>query len=304
MSLETDPGNQEAMNAVFRAFHSIKGVAAFLELEGIRTLGHETETLLDLVRSGKLPASGPMVDLFLEAVDAMRKMILALQHPSDHGITQGDADTWNTLLSRVRDAVAGKIPLAPPKAPTQESVVGLRLGEILVQSGAITPENMRDALATQHTAGNSGKLGELLVKEGMASAKAVSQALRSQKSAGEETGDRSVVAVKETVKVEAERLDRLLDAIGELVIAESMIVQSPELRGKVTPMMVQRLAHLDKITRGLQEMGTSLRMVPIRPVFQKMARLVRDLSKKQGKAIELISEHVRTRFRMSDSPLS
>ncbi|HLP41470.1 MAG TPA: chemotaxis protein CheA, partial [Fibrobacteria bacterium] len=84
----------------------------------------------------------------------------------------------------------------------------------------------------------------------------------------------------------AERLDRLLDAIGELVIAESMIFQSPDLRGLRSATLLQQMGQLDKITRDLQQMGTSLRMGPIRPMFQKMARLVRDLSRKAGKDVE------------------
>jgi two-component system chemotaxis sensor kinase CheA len=297
MSLETDPGNQESMNAIFRAFHSIKGVAAFLGLEGIRTLSHEVETLLDKVRSGTIKASGGMVDLWLESVDAMRKILSALAAPSDNKVTAQDAVIWNALLAQVRKAVAGNPPAAHKQAVSGSGLgsnAGLKLGEILVQSGAVTSDELRDTLSAQENGGNPGRLGEILVKEGKASPQVVTQALRSQNSqkppednpAGGGSGS---LAVKETVKVEAERLDRLLDAIGELVIAESMIVQSPELRGKVSPTMLQRLAHLDKITRGLQEMGTSLRMVPIRPVFQKMARLVRDLSKKQGKAIEFVT---------------
>jgi two-component system, chemotaxis family, sensor kinase CheA len=286
MSLETDPGNQEAMNAIFRAFHSIKGVAAFLGLEGIRTLAHEVETLLDKVRSGTIKASGGMVDLWLESVDAMRKILSALAAASDHQVTAQDAAAWNALLVQVRKAVAGNLPEAHKPAGTG-SAPALKLGEILVQAGAVTSEELRSTLSAQENGAHPGRLGEILVKEGKASAQAVTQALRTQKSPEESPAAAvGAMAVKETVKVEAERLDRLLDAIGELVIAESMIVQSPELRGKVSPTMLQRLAHLDKITRGLQEMGTSLRMVPIRPVFQKMARLVRDLSKKQGKAIE------------------
>jgi two-component system chemotaxis sensor kinase CheA len=94
--------------------------------------------------------------------------------------------------------------------------------------------------------------------------------------------------VKETVKVEAERLDRLLDAIGELVIAEAMIFQTPEIKALRSQNVVQRMAALDKITRDLQKMGTSLRMVPIRPVFQKMAKLARDLARKAGKEVEFL----------------
>jgi two-component system chemotaxis sensor kinase CheA len=98
------------------------------------------------------------------------------------------------------------------------------------------------------------------------------------------------IALKETVKVDATRLDRLLDAIGELVIAESMVLGSPELKRSLSPALVQKIGQLDKITRELQEMGTSLRMVPVRPTFQKMQRLVRDLSKNSGKAVDFVVE--------------
>jgi two-component system chemotaxis sensor kinase CheA len=291
MSLETNPKDQAAVDAVFRAFHSIKGVAAFLGLEGIRTLAHEAETLLDKIRSGEFTFSSGLVDLFLESVDAMRKLLAALMGTSEHAPGPEERDGWNALLGRIRSAIAGKASGKTPVAGHPEHLApasGMKLGEILVQAGAVTSEDLQGALSSQELGEGNGRLGELLVQDGKASAQAVTQALRSQKSSSEESpaADRAVVAVKETVKVEADRLDRLLDAIGELVIAESMIVQSPELRGKVSSTMAQRLTHLDKITRGLQEMGTSLRMVPIRPVFQKMARLVRDLSKKQGKIIE------------------
>lgn len=97
-------------------------------------------------------------------------------------------------------------------------------------------------------------------------------------------------AAKEPVRVDAERLDRLVDLIGELVIAESMVSQSGELRGLAAGgTLGKSVSQLDKITRELQEMGMSLRMVPARPLFQKMARLVRDLSRKLDKRVELVT---------------
>ena len=84
--------------------------------------------------------------------------------------------------------------------------------------------------------------------------------------------------MKEAVRVDAERLDRLIETIGELVIAESMVTQSEELSdSNLSVKLAKDIDHLDKICRELQEIGMSLRMVPVRPVFQKMARLVRDL---------------------------
>lgn len=93
------------------------------------------------------------------------------------------------------------------------------------------------------------------------------------------------VRVRETINIDAERLHQLVDTIGELVIAESMVVQHCERGGAGSAELSLRLNQLDKITRDLQEMGTSLRMVSIRPLFNKMARLVRDLAQKSGKEI-------------------
>ncbi len=96
------------------------------------------------------------------------------------------------------------------------------------------------------------------------------------------------IMVKEAVKVDADRLDRLVDAIGELVIAESMVSESLQERAAADGEMARQLGLLDKITRELQEMATSLRMVPIKATFQKMARLARDLSVKAGKPVEFV----------------
>ena len=102
--------------------------------------------------------------------------------------------------------------------------------------------------------------------------------------------------VREAMRVDAERLDHLIETIGELVIAESMVSQSRRNHeDKLSVKLAKDLDHLDKISRELQEIGMSLRMVPVRPVFQKMARLVRDLAKKQDREVEFVDDAARTR---------
>ncbi|MDR0869069.1 MAG: Hpt domain-containing protein [Planctomycetota bacterium] len=93
--------------------------------------------------------------------------------------------------------------------------------------------------------------------------------------------------VREMVRVDSDRLDRLLDTIGELVIAESMVDQSINKLTSDQPVLVRQIGQLSKITRTLQEIGMSLRMMPIRGVFNKMERLVRDLSHKSNKNVRL-----------------
>jgi two-component system chemotaxis sensor kinase CheA len=100
------------------------------------------------------------------------------------------------------------------------------------------------------------------------------------------TSDAAAIAAKESVKVDRDRLDRLIDLIGELVISESMVRQNL-LSAAVDATCGRNLAQLDKITRHLQELSLSLRMVPVRATFQKMSRLVRDLGRKLDKQIEL-----------------
>ncbi len=90
------------------------------------------------------------------------------------------------------------------------------------------------------------------------------------------------------MKVDAARIDQLLDMIGELVIIESIVAGDPDIRALNSLRIEKNLSLLGKITRSLRDMGMSMRMVPIDPVFKKMARLVRDLALKSGKQVELV----------------
>ena len=96
------------------------------------------------------------------------------------------------------------------------------------------------------------------------------------------------VSIRDTVKVDLERVDSLVEMIGELVIVESMMANAPEILMLSSSRINDYLGQLSRITRDLQDVGMRMRMVPVRGVFQKMARLVRDLSKKNSKEINLI----------------
>jgi two-component system chemotaxis sensor kinase CheA len=91
-----------------------------------------------------------------------------------------------------------------------------------------------------------------------------------------------------TIKVDTGKLDNLIDMVGELVIAQSILAEDPALARSTDERLGRRLAQLKRITSDLQRSAMSMRMVPIRQVFQKMSRLVRDLSKQSGKHIELV----------------
>jgi two-component system chemotaxis sensor kinase CheA len=270
LTLESDPGNRDSLDAVFRAFHSIKGVAGFLGLEGIKTLGHEAENLLDQIRTGTVKLAPAVMDCVFDCVAFLKGAVADLKRGvSDEDDRRCQADSLK-LRGRIQAILAQTAPssteTAPAPAATVEGEEPDAFGEDSWSKGS--PEAVPAAEATTPEA-----------------PKTAEAAPRAAKAPAGLTG-----TLKETVKVDATRLDRLLDAIGELVIAESMVLGAPELKRSLSPALVQKIGQLDKITRELQEMGTSLRMVPIRPIFQKMQRLVRDLSKQSGKAVDFVAE--------------
>jgi len=91
-----------------------------------------------------------------------------------------------------------------------------------------------------------------------------------------------------TIKVDTQKLDNLIDMVGELLITQSMIRQNPALNDIKDQKLARDLSQLGRITTELQKTSMSLRMIPIKETFQKMIRLVRDLSKKSGKKVQLI----------------
>lgn len=92
---------------------------------------------------------------------------------------------------------------------------------------------------------------------------------------------------QQDIRVNLEKLDTLIELVGELVVSENMVVQNPDLNGHDFRSFEKAAHHLHKITRDLQEMAMSLRMIPVANTFRKMNRLVHDLTQKNGKEIEL-----------------
>jgi two-component system chemotaxis sensor kinase CheA len=172
----------------------------------------------------------------------------------------------------------------PGQNPPQPQ--GERVGDILVDMGATSQNAIDSALTSRQT--QDEKLGETLVRQGVVPAQAVAHALKVQKVTQREKEAAPIATVREIVKIDMERLDRMVDTIGELVIAESMVGHDEEFLALAPPRMAKNVSHLNKITRELQEMGMAMRLVPVRATFQKLARAVRDLTRKSGKKVELM----------------
>jgi len=268
LNLEQEPDNKDYINAIFRPFHSVKGVASFLNLDAIRTLAHDLETLLDKARNEALAVTPELIDLILDGSDTLKAMIGRLRDELEGREATEVIDT-SDLVRRIKLAEQGA---EQPKQPK-------KLGAILVEEGVINEEELQKALERSQLP-PPRKLGQTLITEGMASPKDVSRALRKQA---------QQVTDSNTIRVDIKKLDDLIDMVGELVITQSMIRQSETLQALGDRKLLRDISQLASITSELQRSSTVLRMVPIKQTFQRMARLVRDLSKNSGKLVNVVT---------------
>ncbi len=269
--LEQHPEDLESVNAIFRPFHTLKGVAGFLNLAQIQELSHEVEWLLDRVREGQVRVSTELVNIVLDSVDLLKGMLADLQEAlaAGRGVVTFDLEPLKTRIAQMGTT------------PSQQKP---RLGEILVKQGVLSPEELRAALERQRSTEQSLPLGEMLVQEGKVAPQKVAQALVQQLGEAKPASEGSVPA---KVKVDLAKVDNLVDFMGELVIVQSQVSQNQKIRGLADQKLERDLGQMTRITSELQKISMSLRMVPIGATFRRMVRLVRDLSHKMGKEVNL-----------------
>jgi two-component system, chemotaxis family, sensor kinase CheA len=273
LSLEADQDDLESVNTVFRAFHTMKGTAGFLGIKLITDLAHRAESLLSRVRDKEIRCTGGYADLALRSIDALKALVESV-HDALGGAPLVAPDGYAELLHVLDNPEAAGVSAEVAEAPGLQA----RVGDLLVAAGA-DREEVEQAAAM---AGES-PIGVAIARSGAASAADVGKALRTQRRmAGNEASDTSV-------RVRTDRLDRLIDMVGELVIAQSMVAQDPNVRAGQQQELLRKVTHAGKIVRELQGLSMSMRMVPLKATFQKLTRQVRDLAHKGGKQVEFFT---------------
>jgi two-component system chemotaxis sensor kinase CheA len=226
LTLEREPADADAIHSIFRGFHTIKGLAGFLEFAAIQEVTHELETALNLAREGKLAITTVVIDVILESVDYLSRAMVAVESGR-----AGERDpSHDRLLGKVRAMMAEKpgVPATEPVAPPETK-----------------PE---------HDGKRPGAAAEAL-----------------------------------SVRVDTTKLDYLVDMVGEMVIAQSLVRHNETLSAASDSRLVRDLAQLARITGEVQRTAMAMRMVPIGQLFHRTARQVRDLSRKVGKQVELVT---------------
>ena len=267
LTLEREPSDSEALNAVFRGFHTIKGLAGFLELWEVQKLAHEVETVLDRARNSQWTINSAGIDVILESADYLRRWLVHM------------------------DAVLHR---QASQAPARDEALHARITRLGAESGAAEPPGLA-ALPAAMPAHKEEPAAPLPAPAMPTPAPASTPAHKAAAKTGEPLPPQAAAAAPaadprhETmaVKVDTAKLDYLVDMAGEMVIAESLVRHDRELAALKNPLLHRKISHLTRITAELQKTAMAMRLVPVGPLFRRMARLVRDLSRQFGKQVEM-----------------
>ena len=268
--LEENPNESTTIDTVFRAFHTFKGNAGVMNFVVLQRLTHELESLLDAARRGTFQLGRESIDLILQGADILKRYVTELSSQLS-GVEVGRKISLPipSLVRRAHRMLttgSGPVP-AKSSAPVVQNRAPASVEIPAISSTTVQPIPTPVFAATQPVASPEPPAKQVApTKQAPAS---------------------SAVGI---VRVDTLKLDGLIDLVGELVIAQSMVVQNPDLKNITSEHLSRSLGQLRGITSDLQRTAMSLRMVPIRNTFQKMARLVRDLAAQQGKEIQLVLE--------------
>ena len=232
LELESGTAGPDVVNAVFRAFHTFKGSAGFLQLEALRDFAHELESLLEEVRSGRLAVGRRVIDAILAGADALAGCIaqvgIQVSGAEPTGPIEISAGPVLTLIKRALDR--------EPDADVAPSV----------STSPQATETQPQPVSATHVERNEA-----------------------------------------VVRVDAAKLDAMVNLVGELVITQAYVLENQAQKASENLDLDYAIRKLTRITRELQHNALSMRMVPISGLFRKMSRLVRDLAASLGKQARL-----------------
>ena len=246
------------------------GDAGFHEME---ELSNAVETLLDELMAAEYLPLESVINAVLEAIDLLRAQIADL--PASPRSTDVSAAIARIETARHQGLI-----------DTQAT----RIGALLLKSGAIDTDDLAEAL--QHTKRNPGmRIGEALVELGAVDRDVVDRLLPTQVKL---RANRSTVVTPpphpghQTLRVSVDKLDELSNLVSEVMVVASVMAHNPRLASLGGDYLAQRTAQLSRVSHDLHDVATSLRMVPISDAFRKMARLVRDVARRQDKTVHLL----------------
>ena len=316
MSLERNPDDPNALNALFRSFHTIKGGAGFMNLPAMVSACHLTENLFDALRTGKIPVTPQAIEASLEAcgfvADQLNQLAAGAEPASLPAMPEHLATSLTAAIEGKGAAKAPPPAPAPaPKAAAKPKPKAKPAARVQTDAADLDWVSYFNAVVPPHVQIAAGAAvaeeAEEFEEEEAAAAPAPASASAATPAAAKPAsgGERMVNApVKEdSIRVDSAKLDALLEVAGESVQAANQAavllekLNQFQFEGDAATLMSALSETLNRASRystELQRATLSTRMQPVGRLFQKFPRLVRELAKELGKDVELVIEGAET----------
>ena len=295
VGLEAAPGDSELLNAVFRAFHTVKGGAGFLALEPMVVLCHHAEDLLNEARNGKVVLGAVHMDALLEALDLLNDMMAAVSAEAPLGMPP--PALLASLLPGTQPAPVAA-PVVAPAPSADGGTIDDSEFEALLDSmygsaapGTVAPAAVPATAAAAATIDDDefeALLDTLHGKAGNPGAASPAPAAPASPAPAAAAPAHHAAPAENTVRVDTARLDVLVNHAGELVLVRNRLLSLAARHGSEA--LVAAANELDRVTDELQSAVMGMRMQPVGRLFQRFPRIVRDLARQLGKEVELVLE--------------
>ncbi|MCB1189208.1 MAG: chemotaxis protein CheA [Leptospiraceae bacterium] len=244
----------DTINNLFRQFHTLKGNSGFFDFHNIESLAHTAETILNDLRNLTIEINYELIDSIIETRDFLLNMIEHVERVGDDSEFESETKSRIKRLEILQSRQSRKIKTDEPEKTKPPF-------------GIFEDEPEDEKVKPPFGIFEDGPIEEQLQRN-------IEYVEKKD-------------TTKKDIRIDTQKLDVLIDTIGELVIAESLVTENPDLNGLYLENFSRSSEHLKKIVKSLQDIALGLRMVPIEGIYQKMERLVRDISRKKGKKVNL-----------------
>jgi two-component system chemotaxis sensor kinase CheA len=296
VALEENPGDRERISSIFRTIHTIKGTCGFLGFDKLQRVTHVGENLLAKMRDGVLSMEESIASALLEMVDAVRKMLAAIEANGAEG--EEEYATLVQKLTELQEEGARAVPVEPvvKKSEVRAAPVTPSVPPAGPAAPAVQPRDALAALKAEIAARAKAAAGSREPSHEVPNEPAHQPAHEPVQPAHEQAheppeGARTPLkptAVDSSIRVDVELLDRLMNLVGELVLTRNQVLQVGAGDDKAA--IGQAVQRLDLVTSELQEGVMKTRMQPIGNVWNKFPRVVRDLAVSLEKKVKVVME--------------
>ena len=263
LALEKGEGNVDTLNNVFRIIHTIKGSSGCIGLNKIESVAHVGESLLSLLRDNKLAFDPAMITALLEYSDALKEMLHCLEQTGQQGV-----DDYSALLQKLQ-----ALQTVRPVEAVVEAAFGLFEDEPAAATQTLTNIFLEPARAGAPVADPAAAPGKNPTEKDV-------------------TARQTTSVSDSAIRVDVVQLDKLMNLVGELVLARNQIVQFTSQSQE--PTLLNAAGRINTITTELQESVMKTRMQPIGNVWAKFPRVVHDMAHDLGKRVHLVMEGKQT----------